>query len=551
MEVEVSTDKEADIEDILEDAGDSFEISKVVFHQLNQSYEVDSTRDIEFVDSLKIGRSSVSPNPSENQENGLFDSKVLSRSHAVISYKGDKFYIQDLNSSNGTFINKFNMEPMREEEIYSEDVLQFGTRVGLHDPVRVRVDLFCPKGEKFATRGTDCEDLGTITERDILELNKAIEEAGASEAAIKNKLTALEAIIEDFKDLHDRNKIEKEFLEKIKNIENTLETLKTLETSKSRTCEEINISIRMILVEVIQEIILDQSLGDGKQKNFLQLMITKLKKNYTEEDSYEEYNVTITKSPASTLRHTKSPDRVLSPIVFYQDDEIEGMEPEEEFQIRHEHVYLDIPKGILKAPNSPRSSVKLIRINVIPEVREIENCLQDRGYIDMVNLAQQIEEESPEPNEDKENITDNGPRRRSWVKKKEETNLFDPVELRDKLYKISNKDDIEKEKRNDDDSTEGGVPIQEKLEEIKSQIDRNKSDTDEQFEKTQNGIQEVQDQVGEVCGVINRIVTQFGFSIQGFFFCFIFGIIVIGIGLKSIIIRKLASKLTEEEPSSS
>jgi len=75
-------------------------------------------------------------------------------------------------------------------------------------------------------------------------------------------------------------------------------------------------------------------------------------------------------------------------------------------------------------------------------------------------------------------------------------------------------------------------PIQEKLEEIRNKIEQNKTDTDEQFEKTQNGIQEVQDQVGEVHGVINRIVTQFVFSIQGFFFCFIFGIILIGIGLK-------------------
>ena len=413
-------DTDTDIEETVEDAGDSFEISKVVVHHLNKQNEVDSTRDIEFVDSLKIGRSNVSPNPSENQKDGLFDSKVMSRSHAVISFKREKFYIQDLNSSNGTFINEFNMEPMKEEEIFSEDVLQFGTRVAQHEPVRVRIELFCPRGKAYGTRGKSCEDLGKLSEKDILELNKAIEEAGASEAAIKNKLAALEAIIEDFKDLKDRNKIEKEFLEKVQNIENTLDSLKALETSKSKNREEINISIRMILVEVIQEIILDQSLEDGKQKNFLQLMITKLKKNYTEEESFEEYNVIITKSPASTLRNPRSPDRMLSPIVFYQDDEIEGMEPSEfssdDVQMRQDNTYLEMPKGILKAPNSPRSSAKLIRINVIPEVREIENCLHDSGCIEITNLVHQMEDGSPETNEDKVKNTDSGARRRSWVK---------------------------------------------------------------------------------------------------------------------------------------
>jgi pSer/pThr/pTyr-binding forkhead associated (FHA) protein len=427
MEVEVSTDKDidndTDIGEIVEGAGDSFEISKIIVHHFNQRNEVDSTREIEFVNSLKIGRSNVSPNPSENPKDGLFDSKVMSRSHAVISFKTGKFFIQDLNSSNGTFINEFNMEPMKEEAIYSEDILQFGTRVGLHEPVKVKVELFCPNENKYEERGTNCENLGSISEKDIMELNKTLEEAGTSVAAIKKKLTALEDIIDDFKDLHDRNKIEKEFLEKIKNIENTLESLKALETSKSRNREEINLSIRNILVEVIQELIVDQSLDDGKQKTFLQLMINKLRKSCFEEDLVDEYNITITKSTASTLRPSRSPERVFSPIVFYQDDEIEGMEPREispeDVQIRSEHTFLDLPKGILKAPNSPRTSVKLIRINVIPEVREIENCLQDNGCVEVASFVNQLEEDSPESEEEKPKVTNNVPRRRSWMKVRE------------------------------------------------------------------------------------------------------------------------------------
>jgi len=457
----------------------------------------------------------------------------MSRSHAVISFKRGKFLIQDLNSSNGTFINEISMEPMKEEPIFSEDILQFGTRVGLHEPVKIRIELFCPKGEKYQVRGNNCENLGTISERDIMELNKTLEEAGTSVAAIKNKLAALEAIIDDFKDLHNRNTIEKEFLEKIKNIENTLDTLKALETTKSRNREEINLSIRKILVEVIQELIVDQTLDDGKQKTFLQLMIGKLRKTCFEEDTVDEYNVTITKNPSSTI---KSPERVCSPIVFYQDDEIEGMEPREasveDVQLRCDNNFLDCPKGILKAPNSPRTSAKLIRINIVPEVREIENCLQYcDSDIEITTMVNTPAEDSPESEEEKPMITSSAPRRRSWSKKKEESNLFDPLELRDKLTKISSKTEPENEQKKHEEVSPS-LPIQEKLEEIKTKIDQNKSDTDEQFEKTQNGIREVQDQVGNVDGVINRIVTQFIFSIQGFFFCFIFGIVLIGIGLK-------------------
>lgn len=542
MSTDKDVDTDTDIEEIVDEAGDSFEISKLIVHRFNQTNQIESTREIEFVNSLKIGRSNVSLNSSENSQDGLFDSKVMSRSHAVISFKRGEFFIQDLNSSNGTFINEYNMEPMKEELIFTEDILQFGTRVGLHEPVKIKIDLISPTGEKYPVRGNRCENLGSISERDIMELNKTLEEAGTSVAAIKNKLTALEAIIDDFKDLHNRNKIEKEFLEKIKNIENTLETLKTLETSKSRNREEINLSIRKILVEVIQELLVDQSLDDGKQKTFLQLMIDKLRKTCFDEDSIDEYNITITKSPSSTI---KSPERVCSPIVFYQDDEIEGMEPSEsgveEVPLRYDNNFLDCPKGILKAPNSPRNSAKLIRINIVPEVREIENCLQDAGCIEITTMVNQTGEESPESEEDKPTAatsasstssTSSLPRRRSWMKKKEESNLFDPLELRDKLTKISsNKTEPKTDPKKQEDLSPS-LPIEEKLDEIKTKIEQNKTETDEQFEKTQNGIREVQDQVGNVDGVINRIVSQFIFSIQGFFFCFIFGIVFIGIGIK-------------------
>lgn len=54
--------------------------------------------------TVKIGRkvsSKTAPDPS----NGYFDAKVLSRTHAELSFSKNSLSIQDLQSSNGTFVN--------------------------------------------------------------------------------------------------------------------------------------------------------------------------------------------------------------------------------------------------------------------------------------------------------------------------------------------------------------------------------------------------------------------------------------------------------------
>ena len=78
----------------------------------------------------------------------------------------------------------------------------------------------------------------------------------------------------------------------------------------------------------------------------------------------------------------------------------------------------------------------------------------------------------------------------AFFQKKEETNLFDPLELRDKLTKITNKAGPESQNNKNEKPLEA-LPIEDKLEEIKTQIEQNQTDTAEQFEKTKNGIQEV------------------------------------------------------------
>ena len=50
----------------------------------------------------------------------------ISRTHAKITMEGEKVYIQDLGSSNGTLVNKNKLVPQVKTEIVTGDILQFG-----------------------------------------------------------------------------------------------------------------------------------------------------------------------------------------------------------------------------------------------------------------------------------------------------------------------------------------------------------------------------------------------------------------------------------------
>lgn len=78
---------------------------------------------------VKIGRqTSAKSAPSPN--NGFFDSKVLSRTHAEVWCERSKIYIRDVKSSNGTFINGIRLSPEGEEsasvELHNGDQVEFG-----------------------------------------------------------------------------------------------------------------------------------------------------------------------------------------------------------------------------------------------------------------------------------------------------------------------------------------------------------------------------------------------------------------------------------------
>jgi hypothetical protein len=91
-----------------------------------------SSKRIDLIETVKIGRQ-VSPKSPPSAENGVFDSKVLSRQHAEITYDNGKVLIKDVGSSNGTFLNGERLSaegmPSDPKELKLGDLLEFGVDI--------------------------------------------------------------------------------------------------------------------------------------------------------------------------------------------------------------------------------------------------------------------------------------------------------------------------------------------------------------------------------------------------------------------------------------
>uniref|UniRef100_A0A0N5BXF7 FHA domain-containing protein n=1 Tax=Strongyloides papillosus TaxID=174720 RepID=A0A0N5BXF7_STREA len=80
---------------------------------------------------MTIGRSVGKSRP--NNDNAVFDCKVLSRNHAIMWWEEGTFYIKDTKSSNGTYVNNERLSRTGEESapkaLYSGDIIQLGVEI--------------------------------------------------------------------------------------------------------------------------------------------------------------------------------------------------------------------------------------------------------------------------------------------------------------------------------------------------------------------------------------------------------------------------------------
>lgn len=74
-----------------------------------------------------IGRTDEKPVDIDLEDQESPDRIWSSRQHAVITFENNKLVIEDLNSLNGTFVNRTRVHPGEKRELHANDIIQIGT----------------------------------------------------------------------------------------------------------------------------------------------------------------------------------------------------------------------------------------------------------------------------------------------------------------------------------------------------------------------------------------------------------------------------------------
>jgi hypothetical protein len=74
-----------------------------------------------------LGRTDDKPVDIDLEDQESQDRIWTSRQHAVITFENDKLVIEDLNSLNGTFVNRNRVHPGQLKDLEANDVIQVGT----------------------------------------------------------------------------------------------------------------------------------------------------------------------------------------------------------------------------------------------------------------------------------------------------------------------------------------------------------------------------------------------------------------------------------------
>lgn len=86
---------------------------------------------IEAKNRMVIGRYTGSGNIIPDINLTVFQGGMqgVSRQHAIVWYLDDAYFLEDLNSTNGTWVNEIRLEPHERHELHSGDLIRLGQMV--------------------------------------------------------------------------------------------------------------------------------------------------------------------------------------------------------------------------------------------------------------------------------------------------------------------------------------------------------------------------------------------------------------------------------------
>ena len=74
-----------------------------------------------------IGRGDDRPVDIDLRDQEPLDRIWASRHHAVVTLTADELLVEDLNSTNGTYVNRHRVEPGSKRPLKTDDIIQIGT----------------------------------------------------------------------------------------------------------------------------------------------------------------------------------------------------------------------------------------------------------------------------------------------------------------------------------------------------------------------------------------------------------------------------------------
>ncbi|TPX31850.1 hypothetical protein SmJEL517_g04914 [Synchytrium microbalum] len=187
------------------------QVPTLVIEPLNDTFDA---KKLDLFEPIKIGRK-LGPKAPAEAGNGIFDSKVLSRTHAEVWFDRGKVYIKDAKSSNGTFVNGVRLSEEGQEssphELKTGDILEFGIDIMTDDgqsvlyqkvsgKIVVLVDGINPAASTAVVQPVEGDPSKmTLNRKKLDTMNKKVEaeiaaavQTNAQLEALKSTLTNLE-----------------------------------------------------------------------------------------------------------------------------------------------------------------------------------------------------------------------------------------------------------------------------------------------------------------------------------------------------------------------
>ena len=183
------------------------------------------------------------------------------------------------------------------------------------------------------------------------------------------KLNNVKDIVDILRPIYLQTSNGKEVLGNLKMIYQSIENLHSLIENKIFKQQEIEISMKRILNDLINEVVLSNLVQEEKQKELIQMITTKFGDlSQSIDKRFHSSSSALFLSNSAILPTLSIPEEEDDEIVpvFYEDDN------ENTSSLRR--------KGILKRKSSTisnKSCSSSVSINDIPEVKEIENCLMN------------------------------------------------------------------------------------------------------------------------------------------------------------------------------